>query len=378
MKKSIVRTIPILIAFTLMLVGCTGPVPKRPPKIPISPLAYKNKAIAYEKKRNLTKALEYWKITSSIDPYNAKIKGKTALLEAINTSFAKTHFKKGVRYYQKRQLKNARKEFMIALRHDPEHQQALNYLKNKFTRSAYKTYQVRKGDTYNKIAGKIYKDSSKGFLIANINRLAFTKKPRPGAILKIPRLDNIRIPSAKPREKPSDETETQPEPGTEMVIEESDISEPSIINPIIDIESELTDARNYFIAKNYPKVLPITQTILENDPQNNEALKLKNQAYLSMGKDLALKKKYTEAINMFNETDADFQGAKEAINDIKKQMSQEAEEHYRRGVKQYLREELSKAIEEWEKTLLLNPGHTKARKDIENARNLIKKLEKMK
>jgi len=375
MKKSIARAIPILFAVALMLAGCAGVERPRPISTrPLSSSAYKNKAIAYEKNRNLTKALEYWKITASMDTFDIKSKGKVALLEAVCQSFAKTHFKKGVTYYKKRQLKNARKEFMIALRHNPKHKQALNYLQNKFTRSVYSTYQVRKGDTYNKIARKIYKDSSKGFLIASVNKLPFKQKPRPGAILKMPRLDNIKKATQKTKKKSTDKTATD----AEIDIEESDLlpDQEISLNPIIDIESELTNARNYFTAKNYPKVLPITQTILENDPMNSEALKLKNMAYLSMGKELALKKKYSEAINMFNEAGADFEGAQEAAKDLKKQMLQEAEEHYRMGVKQFLNENLSNAIEEWDQTLVLNPEHADARKDIKKARNLLKKLEK--
>jgi len=370
MNKSIARTIPILIAVVLMSAGCA--VVKKPkPTIvkPISSLAYKEKALEYENKRNLTKALDYWKIAASIDPSDAKIKGKVALVEAICKSFARAHFKKGVAYYKKRQLENARKEFIIALRHDPENKHALNYLKNKNTRSVYTTYQVRKGDTYNRIAGKVYKDTGKGFLIASVNKLAFKQKPRPGVILKIPRLDNNHKPTNQVTEELS---------SVEPESHESDLHGQAInLNPIIDIESELTNARNYFTAKNYSKVLPITQAILENDPLNSEALKLKNMAYLSMGKELVLKKKYTESLNMFNQADADFAEAQEAVKDVKKQMLQEAEEHYRRGVKQFLNEELAKAIEEWEQTLLLNSEHAKARKDIENARNLLEKLKKV-
>jgi len=370
MKRLIARIIPIQIAVTLMLAGCVSVEKPKPTQVkPISSSVYKMKALEFEKNRNLTKALDYWEITASIDASDTKSKGKVALMVAISKSVAKKHFKKGVTYYKKHQFKNARKEFLIALRHDPKHKQALNYLKNKFSRPVYSSYQVRQGDTYNRIAGKVYKDSDKGFLIASVNKKAFKKKPRPGTILRIPRLDTIKKATQKTKKA---------EPSDEMDLDESDLSGQEIsLNPIIDIESELTNARNYFTAKNYPKVLPITQTILENDPLNSEALKLKNLAYLSMGKELAIKKKYAEALNMFNEADADFEDAQEAVNDVKKQMHQESEEHYRRGVKQFLNEELNMAIEEWEQTLLLNPEHAKARKDIENARNLLERFEKV-
>ncbi len=80
---------------------------------------------------------------------------------------------------------------------------------------------------------------------------------------------------------------------------------------------------------------------------------------------------------MRNEADADFEGVQESINDVKKQMLIEAEEHYRTGVKEFLNAELRKAIEEWEQTLALNPEHAKASQDIKHAQTLLDKLEKV-
>lgn len=370
MKKSIAPTILSLIAVAFIFTGCAmlGKEKPKPAKKPVSLAAYKEKALAYEKDRNLTKALEYWKIAASIDPSDSKIKGKLKLLTLINQTAAKNHFEKGVKHFNNRQFDKAKKEFLIALRHQPNHPEALNYLQTKFTRQAFRTYQVRQGDTYNRIAARVYQDASKGFLIASVNKRDLNDKPNPGSILRIPHLDNIRGPVA----------ESEEEAPTEMEEEAPEIDDQGVnLKPFVDIEGELENARDYSRAKNYPKVLTITQTILENDPQNNDALELKNQTYLAMGKELMLRKKYTKALNMFNQVDANFEGVQEAIEDLNKQRMREAEEHYRRGVKQFLNEELAKAIEEWEQTLILNPEHAKARKDIENARSLLEKLEKV-
>jgi tetratricopeptide (TPR) repeat protein len=55
-----------------------------------------------------------------------------------------------------------------------------------------------------------------------------------------------------------------------------------------------------------------------------------------------------------------------------------AEAHYIKGVKFFIEEDIEKAIQEWETTLSLEPDHPKAKKDIENARQLLQKLEKIK
>jgi tetratricopeptide (TPR) repeat protein len=55
-----------------------------------------------------------------------------------------------------------------------------------------------------------------------------------------------------------------------------------------------------------------------------------------------------------------------------------AEAHYLKGVNFFVEEKIEKAIQEWETTLSLEPRHPKAKKDIETARNLLQKLEKIK
>jgi len=50
-----------------------------------------------------------------------------------------------------------------------------------------------------------------------------------------------------------------------------------------------------------------------------------------------------------------------------------AEKHYSTGIGYFLAEEFPQAIKEWEETLRLDPEHPNARKDIEKARNLLKK-----
>ena len=50
-----------------------------------------------------------------------------------------------------------------------------------------------------------------------------------------------------------------------------------------------------------------------------------------------------------------------------------AEVHYRKGVSFFLAEDIQRAIREWEETLSLDPEHPNARRNIEKARDLLKK-----
>ena len=117
------------------------------------------------------------------------------------------------------------------------------------------------------------------------------------------------------------------------------------------------------------------QKVLDIEPESKEAADLKNVSCFRLGKRLALKRKYPESLEMFIQVEPGYEGLEEAISDAKENIANQAEIHYRKGVKLFLNEELENAIAEWEDTLVLDPGHQKAKRDIENARKLLKKLE---
>jgi tetratricopeptide (TPR) repeat protein len=54
-----------------------------------------------------------------------------------------------------------------------------------------------------------------------------------------------------------------------------------------------------------------------------------------------------------------------------------AETHYKAGLNYYLNQDLEKAIEEWNRTLKLNPKHPKAQANIREARETLKKLKRI-
>ena len=78
---------------------------------------------------------------------------------------------------------------------------------------------------------------------------------------------------------------------------------------------------------------------------------------------------------MFSQVEPGYEGLEKAISDARENIAKQAEMHYRRGVKLFLDEDLENAIVEWEETLVLDPDHQKAKRDIEDARKLLKKLE---
>jgi tetratricopeptide (TPR) repeat protein len=367
MRKSFFHTLRWigLIFLIGVIFGCAAAPPKpsepTPPIVPVVekdpysqfPEYYRRKAIEFEKQGELKKALHRWLIVASFIPDDGEVAKRVTELKAQIQKRADEHFGKGLSYYQKNSIPEARKEFLLTLYYHPDHKEALNYLKNKLAGEEHKLYEVKKGDTLKEIAQKNYNDPQKDFFIAYFNDLGKDPKLIPKTILKIPVLESS---SPKP---PLDKKE--------LPMDEKGMA--------VDTKEMLNRVKVSYRAKEYHEVASLAQKILEYDPTDKEAKDLLNDSYYQLGKSLSRGKRYEEALAMFNRVEPGYKDVREATSVIKKQL---ADIHYIKGVKYFTEEELEKAIKEWDETLLLDPNHPKAKKDIENARSLLKKLKEFK
>jgi len=144
------------------------------------------------------------------------------------------------------------------------------------------------------------------------------------------------------------------------------------------IEQNLILAKKCLNEKKYNEIPAITKKILALDPSNKKAPALENEAYYMAGKALHLDHQYIDSLKMFEKINGNYKDVKKIEASIRTKMKKESEICYKKGFKHFINEELQKAVAEWEKTLILNPEHPKAKKDIENAKHLIEKLEKIK
>ena len=325
----------------------TVPAPPTVERDPFSvfPELYRQKAAEYEKKGELSRALQSWQIVNNFIPADAEAAQKIGDLKTQMQTLADQHFKKGVSAYQNNSLPAARKEFLLALSCNPDHMDALNYLKNKLTGEDYRLYEVQKGDTLKEVARKTYNDPQKDFLIAYFNDLGKNVSLTPKTALKIPIL------------------ESTPPPPPERSADVQEIT--------LETKEMLSKATGSFRAKEYRETVSLAEKVLQVDPLNREAGDLINASYYQMGTMLSQQEKYQEALAMFNRVDTGYKDVKNNIAVVKKKL---AETHYIKGVKYFVDEKLDNAIKEWETTLTLDPNHPKAKTDMENARSLLQKL----
>lgn len=331
-------------------------VEKAPPKDPFSALTdrYRQQAMDHEKNGELPRALLCWEIVKALQPADGDAGQKITALKGRIQSLADQHFKKGISLYQNHSIPQARKEFLLTLYYNPDHPEALSYLKDRLNEEDYLIYEVKEGETLKDVAKKVYDDPQKDFLIAYFNNLGKDAKPAPRTSLRVPLLESAQPP------KPVVASREAPEESREYST---------------DQKEKLVTANAYFKGRKYKETLSITEEILLYNPTDKEALELANASNYQMGRAFSQEKKFPEALDHFNKVDPGYRDVATLKTSVERQL---AETHYVRGIKYFTEEKLDQAVKEWEEALRLNPQHSKARADRENALRLLDKLKEIK
>jgi tetratricopeptide (TPR) repeat protein len=358
------RSAKVLIGAALVLIGCTGcSTPGGPVDHSIGsetladvsgavsgmwgePVAatgkrFEQRAAAYAAEGDVQAEIACWDFLTRLDPQNPLYRDRLAQLRSAVGEAAERHYRLAQTEIKRKNIQSARQHLLTALRLDPDRIDALRLLKRLSAVKATRAYRVQPGDTPAGIAEKVYGDPTKGFLIELYNDLENGGKLSDGRVLELPLLA------------------------------------PHYIKPRPDIDQSIEQAKASFQKHDYRQVLSLTREILLYDPDNSEAADLKNAALYETAAGLRRHGKYAEALKALRQVDSKYKGVQKDIAELKALIAEEAEKYYRIGVNHYVNEEFGSAIENWKKTLRLNPKHPKARKDIENARRLLQKLEKV-
>ncbi|MEJ2219687.1 MAG: tetratricopeptide repeat protein [Desulfobacterales bacterium] len=209
-KTEIISVILLLI----ILVGCATSGPKSPETLARE---YTAKAKQYEEKGDLVEALNQYKLVLTVDPENKLAREKRATLEPQFQNLAEEHYKNGVKFYNKGEYPQARKEFLTALRYNPEHANA----KAKLTATSkdlgrvkrYIVHTVQADESISTLAERYYGDYRKFHFIAEYNELEDATQVRVGQDIKIPVIEDVPI-IADPAAIQTDPGETaEPLPG---------------------------------------------------------------------------------------------------------------------------------------------------------------------
>ena len=294
-----------------------------------------------EKNLELPDALMRWRMIQTLDPGDKEAAARIEVLRAQMGTLSAAHFARGVAYFKKKARDEALREFLLVLTYDPDNAEAMDYVRNKVKAPDWVYYTVVPGDTLKGVAKKAYQDELKEFLVATYNNLSRTAELTPGQVLQLP-------------------------------IIEQDLRKPSV-----NVTEVLARAKTSLDGKSYDEAISAAESILLYQPQNTTARDIINTAYYQHAKDLMAANKPVEALSMFKSVDPGYRDVRENIASIQSGLKAVAEDHYKKGVASFIKEDLDSAISAWELALSIDPSHAKATQDLEKAKALKEKLKKV-
>ncbi len=200
-----------------LLAGCAGSVPSRvgrPTGYVLEPAGapspetqdifrgipgkYRTLAASAEKSGDLRRALLYRKVVNGFAPDDADARDRVERLERKIRVQVERHYRAALALEEGGEMEKALREFLAVLVLDPDHEAALGRVKsgesgkngkNGDAESEPISWTVREGDTLRKIAGKVYGDPDKEFLIAYFNSLPHGSPLSIGIELRLPDVD---------------------------------------------------------------------------------------------------------------------------------------------------------------------------------------------
>ena len=287
----------------------------------------------------LRRAITHLRIVRRVSPDPDELDREIRLLETEAQSRVADHLESGRRHLAEHETAAARQAFLAALHCDPENTEALAALRHLVKMDREIRYTIQPGDTPERIADAVYQNPALDVVVA---RLADPDRLEPGRDLNLPAFD-LPIRNA---------------PAQEAAV-------------------DLSRADNLLKNARYDEALQVVDRVLKQDPKHAEAAELKDTIYYQWGEELLRRHDLIGAVEKFRRVSPGHPNVSALLAGLSSEIEGLAQLHYQKGVNHFVNENLTEAIAEWEKTLMLDPDHEKARSDIRNARNLLEKLKQL-
>jgi tetratricopeptide (TPR) repeat protein len=303
------------------------------PSVETTSAAYIQRAEAHEERAEWQQALLAWQVAARLDEGNTRITAAMSALESRIADEAKIHFEKGLTYFQSEKYNAAQMQFLKTVRLDPNHRGAIYYLKTRLPNTKQTLYRVKRGDSYSKIAHKTYKDAQKAYLIAYFNDRNPHQPLLTGTMLLLPALD------------------------------------PRFLDPRIEINEWLSQARSALDGKQYERVLELTARIDEVAAGHPDARQLRDEARYRQGLELIDQQRYDEALERLQQVGNGHPHRNNAIDQARRHIRNRDLEDRLQDAERYLKRlNYSEVIAISREVLQQNPESRKA-KELSNAAN---------
>ncbi len=313
---------------------------------------YQKLAFAAEKREDLYRASFYWWILANLDRNELQARDREKYLLDRSYQKADEAFERAKKYLAREQSQQADKALLQTLIYNPQHPEALSLLKSS-DNADYIEYQVASGDTLQSIAMQEYRNTDMAAIIANYNDLQLKQKLKTGSQIKLITGEGSYSVDEKAKK-----------------VDIVSAYEETISAFTLDI---LKQADEQYQKKNYSRAMSLAEIVLKDYPENPTAKELYNKAGYQQAKNKIEQGDLLEAMDLLRAIDDNFADVSRLRLSLRTKTTEQAEVHYRKGVKSFLSEDFEKAKAEWEIALRLNPEHSKASKGLEKVSKLLEK-----
>jgi tetratricopeptide (TPR) repeat protein len=315
--------------------------------------SYRAKAQLYERDGALRAALESVKVALTLEPDDATARALKVRLEARIERAVAEHVQRARAAAARRDYLEARRDYLAALALEPTNTTAFEGLRNDVQEVRFVLHTVRPGETLGSIAELYYGDHTRSEVIWEINQLGRNPRLTVGASLRVPEI-----------------------PGMPFLVTPRDGSaEPSRDDVAPEVDPLLAEAREALDRQDFAEALADVDRVLAGNPHHPEGGELKKSILYTLGKTRLTEKRYDEsyrALIQLSRLAPKYEDAGELAREAHTGLVQQ---RYNEGLRLYREEKLEDAIVQWRAVLELDPRHSNARKNIEQAEQILKKLD---
>lgn len=296
------------------------------------------KAVMHENADEIQLSLLCWRRILEFEPDQPDAQANLNRLETAVAQRARASYQSGKEALAQTRPKDARRQFLLTLRLDPQFKAAREHLEAFMNPPVFRWHSFQPGESLTDLSHKFYRTPDGAELIAFVNNLPVNAEVLVPRILKIPVL--AALPPYEHQKR----------------------------------DQALARARALSEAGQHEKVIVITDRLLRANPKLPQAIELQNNSCFILGRRFYRQQQYLQAKQMLDKIKGPHKGLAPLYASLKVKLAQQAESHYRDGVKLFLNDELQRAVEAWRLTLALNPDHEEAAASIREAETLLQKL----
>ena len=338
---------------------------------------YFQKGRASEYKGDLVAAFNQYKLALTVNSSNQEVLDHANRVKSSLRRLAEGHYKAGLKLNEEGKYGRGRQQFLIALRLWPDFPEVIERLttRDRIQIKRYVVHTVKSGESVSRLAKIYYGDSQKFPIIAKYNNFTDATRIEVGQKIKIPEIEGMEFLAGK------ESIETEGLEPVELSLIEWDWEEYALEEreePVDQVAIYRNHGIDLFRKKHYHLALVEFRKVLNAQPDDRFAVLYSHKSHYQLAMDFFNKRDYLAARDQFQAARRYRSDCQECDLYIERSEDLYKDLHYKKGIKFFDRELLSKAIREWELVRLIDPNYKKVNELIDKAKTLQKKIEELK